>query len=142
MWGCAAELGLWGTLGTVLMSYGLENTTALRASLLLGVINIMVPLISALGGEPVGRLTWLAAGKHPPSIRTRVVEPCRFLRLPDIHHQFYAMGEMAVRRRRERLVSYHFERSPSHAHTSRREACPPMTGACLVGGRACAQSSP
>jgi drug/metabolite transporter (DMT)-like permease len=61
----AAELGLWGTMGTLLMSFGLENTTALRASLLLGVINILVPFLTSLSGEPVGRLTWVAAGKCP-----------------------------------------------------------------------------
>jgi len=61
IWVAAAELGLWGTMGTLFMSYGLENTTALRASLLLGVINILVPFLTSLSGEPVGRLTWVAA---------------------------------------------------------------------------------
>eukprot|EP00959_Pyramimonas_sp_CCMP1952_P245113 5122738-Pyramimonas_sp.AAC.1 len=62
LWLAAAELGAWGCMGTLAMSWGLENTTAVRASLLLGIINILVPLMSAVAGDTIGRMTWAASG--------------------------------------------------------------------------------
>eukprot|EP00929_Paragymnodinium_shiwhaense_P018369 TRINITY_DN12886_c0_g1_i1.p1 TRINITY_DN12886_c0_g1~~TRINITY_DN12886_c0_g1_i1.p1 ORF type:complete len:481 (-),score=81.36 TRINITY_DN12886_c0_g1_i1:141-1526(-) len=44
------ELALLGTAGTVLNTWGIEHTTAIRAALLLSSVNILTPLLSVLIG--------------------------------------------------------------------------------------------
>jgi len=63
----ASELAVLGTAGTLLNTWGIEHTTAVRAALMLSSINIFTPLLSALIGSSIedrrvaGR-TWLGCG--------------------------------------------------------------------------------
>lgn len=63
----ASELGLWGTMGTVLNTWGLERIGAVRGALLLSSINILTPVLSRFFGQTaeerdVPLRAWLACG--------------------------------------------------------------------------------
>eukprot|EP00747_Dinoflagellata_sp_TGD_P099850 gnl/TRDRNA2_/TRDRNA2_167870_c2_seq1.p1 gnl/TRDRNA2_/TRDRNA2_167870_c2~~gnl/TRDRNA2_/TRDRNA2_167870_c2_seq1.p1 ORF type:complete len:483 (+),score=39.07 gnl/TRDRNA2_/TRDRNA2_167870_c2_seq1:201-1451(+) len=54
----ALELGLYEILAQGLQAYGLNRTTASRAGFVLSMINVMVPAMAALGGQPVALPVW------------------------------------------------------------------------------------
>jgi len=61
----ALEIGLWQALGTFFNTWGIENTTAIRAALLFSTVNIMTPTLSALFGDTeedrrVSAQTWFS----------------------------------------------------------------------------------
>ncbi|KAG0594713.1 hypothetical protein M758_UG102300 [Ceratodon purpureus] len=60
-WGAAAELGFWTFLGTALQTNALGSTTATRAGFILQTITVIVPLISAVSGSHVSKITWGSA---------------------------------------------------------------------------------
>ncbi|KAK3233403.1 hypothetical protein CYMTET_56293 [Cymbomonas tetramitiformis] len=53
-----AELGLWGFASTLAQAWGLKNTTAVHAAVLLSLINVLVPLLSSRTGEAISQRTW------------------------------------------------------------------------------------
>lgn len=60
-WMAATELGCWTFLGTALQTYALGSTTATRAGFILQTITVLVPLISAVTGSRISKITWASA---------------------------------------------------------------------------------
>jgi drug/metabolite transporter (DMT)-like permease len=53
-WSAGAELSVYGFLGSLIQAYGVMNTTATKAGLLLSLKIVFVPLIVAAMGEKLG----------------------------------------------------------------------------------------